>query len=215
MASRVDISNFCLGRKIIIVGNSSRILQDSYGSLIDNYEIVVRINRGYHNNDLYRGKIGGKTNILSLGVKSQTFATRIVGGNHIPFILCPIMYSDRLGYANAYHTPKEEYQDLKNQLNGIKPSTGIATFNFFNKLNNFHRLDLIGFDFFERHYTKHKWSVDVDFLIDDSPEKLKKFADRSVNHGKAICFKQPWNETCQDDYMCIDRLSDVCDKLFG
>ena len=42
-------------------------------------------------------------------------------------------------------------------------------------------LDEHGFDFCERHYTKHKWSVDVDFLIDDSPEKLKKFADRSVN----------------------------------
>ena len=76
-------------------------------------------------------------------------------------------------------------------------------------------LDEHGFDFVERHYTKHKWSVDVDVLIDDSPEKLKKFADRSVNYGKAICFKQPWNESCQNDYMCIDRLSDVCDKLFG
>ena len=67
----------------------------------------------------------------------------------------------------------------------------------------------------EMHYTKEKWSIDVDVLVDDSPEKLKKFADRSVNHGKAICFKQPWNESCQNDYMCIDRLSDVCDKLFG
>jgi len=76
-------------------------------------------------------------------------------------------------------------------------------------------LDEHGFDFFERHYTKHKWSVDVDFLIDDSPKKLKKFADKSVNKGKAICFKQPWNESCQNDYMCINRLSDVCDKLFG
>ena len=149
MASKRDISNFCLGKKIIIVGNSSRILQDSYGSLIDNYELVVRINRGYHPNNLYRSHLGGKTNILSLGVKSQTFATRIIGGNHIPYILCPIIYSDRLGYSNAYHTDKEEYHDLKNKLDGIKPSTGIATFNFFNKLNNFDRLDIIGFDFFE------------------------------------------------------------------
>ena len=32
-----------------------------------------------------------------------------------------------------------------------------------------------GFDFKEKHYTQHKWAVDVDVLIDDSPAKLKKF----------------------------------------
>ena len=76
-------------------------------------------------------------------------------------------------------------------------------------------LDTWGFDFKEKHYTQHKWSIDVDVLIDDSPKKLNKFAARSVNHGKAICFKQPWNKECQDKFMSIDRLSDVCDKLFG
>jgi 5'(3')-deoxyribonucleotidase len=65
------------------------------------------------------------------------------------------------------------------------------------------------------HYTKHKWSIDVDVLIDDSPEKLEQFADRSVNHGKAICYKQTWNTKCHNKYISIDRLSDITTRLFG
>ena len=76
-------------------------------------------------------------------------------------------------------------------------------------------LEKYGFDFDEKHYTKHKWSVDVDVLIDDSPEKLEIFNERSVNYGKAIRYRQTWNESCQDKYMTIDRLSDIIDRLFG
>ena len=72
-----------------------------------------------------------------------------------------------------------------------------------------------GFDFDEIHYTKHKWSIDVDVLIDDSPEKLEQFNSRSVNYGKAICYKQTWNQECHSKYMSINRLSDLVDKLYG
>ena len=72
-----------------------------------------------------------------------------------------------------------------------------------------------GFMFDEIHYTKHKWSVDVDVLIDDSPEKLEQFADRSVNHGSAICYKQSWNQQCRDKGIAIDRLSDIMTRVFG
>ena len=76
-------------------------------------------------------------------------------------------------------------------------------------------LDEHGFDFFERHYTKHKWSVDVDVLIDDSPEKLDDFNKKSVSGGKAICMKQTWNQECHTKYMSIDRLSDITTRIFG
>ena len=66
-----------------------------------------------------------------------------------------------------------------------------------------------GFMFDEVHYTKHKWSINVDFLIDDSPEKLNQFNDKSVNGGKAICMKQLWNTDCHTKYQTIDRLSDI------
>ena len=72
-----------------------------------------------------------------------------------------------------------------------------------------------GFDFKEKHYTKEKWSIDVDVLIDDSPEKLEIFNERSVNYGKAICMKTTWNTECHKKYMSIDRLSDIVDRLIG
>ena len=70
-----------------------------------------------------------------------------------------------------------------------------------------------GFMFDEMHYTKEKWSIDVDVLIDDSPEKLDIFNDRSVAYGTPICYKQTWNQDSQKKYMSIDRLSDIISKI--
>ncbi len=72
-----------------------------------------------------------------------------------------------------------------------------------------------GFDFGEIHYTKNKWAVDVDVLIDDSPEKLNDFKEKSVVGGTAICMKQSWNQQCQNSTMSIDRLSDIMSLVFG
>ena len=72
-----------------------------------------------------------------------------------------------------------------------------------------------GFMFDEIHYTKHKWSVDVDVLIDDSPEKMDIFNDRSVAYGRPICYKQTWNQGSQKKYMTIDKLSDIMGRVFG
>ena len=70
-----------------------------------------------------------------------------------------------------------------------------------------------GFMFDEIHYTKHKWSIDVDVLIDDSPEKLDDFDKKSVNGGTAICMEQSWNQECHTKYLSIDRLSDLTTLL--
>ena len=72
-----------------------------------------------------------------------------------------------------------------------------------------------GFDFDEIHYTKNKWSIDVDVLIDDSPEKLNDFKEKSVVGGVPICMKQSWNQHCQNSTMSIDRLSDITSMVFG
>mgnify|MGYP001184376382 CR=1 FL=1 len=76
-------------------------------------------------------------------------------------------------------------------------------------------LEECGFDFKEKHYTKDKWSIDVDVLIDDSPEKLDIFNERSVAYGRPICMKTTWNEESQKKYMTIERLSDLVGGVFG
>ena len=79
MVSLKELQHYCAGKEIIIVGNSSRILNNNYGKLIDNYDIVVRINKGYlHRQNLYSDKIGNKTHILSLGLKSAVFSANVI-----------------------------------------------------------------------------------------------------------------------------------------
>mgnify|MGYP003635231008 FL=1 len=149
MVSLDSIKSFCLDKKIIIVGNSSRLLGSNYARVIDSYDIVVRINRGYQQGNLYTKMIGSKTTILSVGVKSASAAMEIVGVNPFTYVLSPIIWSDKLQLPNVYNVEVKDYNILKASSNTNKPSTGISTYNFFNKLNNFKRLDLVGFDFFE------------------------------------------------------------------
>ena len=150
MVSLEELKNYCEGKTIIIVGNSSKILNNNHGRLIDKYDIVIRINKGYlHRQNIYSDKIGNKTNILSIGIQSANFAAKVIQSNTVNYILSPIIYSEKLEYPNVYDVEKNVYNELKNKLGGFKPSTGISTYNFFNMNMNFERLDLIGFDFFE------------------------------------------------------------------
>jgi hypothetical protein len=150
MVTLGDLQAYCKGKKIIIVGNSSGLLSSSNRKLIDNYDIVVRINRGYqYKRQLFDEYLGSKTSILSIGVKTATQAANIVQGNSVDYILSPIIHSESLNYPNVYSVGKDTYDLLKQSLGGTKPSTGISTFNFLNRFIDFARLDLIGFDFFE------------------------------------------------------------------
>ena len=149
MATLAELQKFCKNKSIIIVGNSSRILQHSSARLIDSYDIVVRINRGYQISNPFSESLGTKTNILSIGIKSEAQATHIISANKVNFILSPIIWSDKLTYPNVYNIEPSLYHQLKEDLGGFKPSTGISTFNFFHKLTDYRKLDLIGFDFFE------------------------------------------------------------------
>lgn len=149
MTKLTDLQNFCKDKSIIIVGNSSGILNHKEGKLIDSYDVVVRINRGYQPNNYFYDSLGSKTHILSIGVKSAKQASNIILSNKVNYILSPIIWSDKLSYPNVYDIDHSVYHKLKEDLGEIKPSTGISTFNFFNKLIDFKKLDLIGFDFFQ------------------------------------------------------------------
>ena len=78
-----------------------------------------------------------------------------------------------------------------------------------------HWLQRWGFMFDEIIFTHDKWKADVDVLVDDSPEKLKEFKEKSINNGQPICMKQTWNTNCQKNMITIDRLSDLMTKCYG
>jgi len=186
MVSLQELKKYCEGKKIIIVGNSSRILNDNYRKLIDNYQIVVRINKGYlHRQNLYSDKIGNKTNILSIGLQSATLAANVIQSNTVDYIISPIIYSQKLDYSNVYDVDKITYDTLKNELGGHKPSTGISTYNFFNRHTNFSRLDLIGFDFFESS-ARQRNQLGHCYVKDHHGVKEFKFFEKSKDPEKTI-----------------------------
>ena len=78
-----------------------------------------------------------------------------------------------------------------------------------------HWLQRWGFIFDEIIFTHDKWKADVDVLVDDSPDKMNEFKEKSINNGHPICYKQTWNTKCQTKYMSIDRLSDLIGNCFG
>ena len=184
-----ELQQYCSGKQIIIVGNSSSMLNSKYRNIIDKYDIVVRINRGYQSNQhLYDDYLGTKTNVLSIGVKSAVMANRIIKNNDVDYIVSPIIYSERLNYPNVYDIEHDVYNSLKQSLGGAKPSTGISTYNFFNRFMNFERLDLIGFDFFESS-TRQRNELGHLYVDDHHGINEMKFFESTLDPTKTLLHK--------------------------
>ena len=189
MVTLEDLQTYCKGKKIIIVGNSSSLLNSNNGKLIDNYEIVVRINRGYYaRQQLYDGILGSKTDIASIGVKMAVQAATIIESNSVKYILSPIIHSEKLSYHNVYDVAQDTYNSLKESLGNIKPSTGISTYNFFNRFIDFARLDLIGFDFFESSSRQRNQLGHIK-VPDHNGSKELLFFEKSHDPGKTLIHK--------------------------
>ncbi len=192
MVSLESIKQYCKGKKIIIVGNSSGLLQSNHGELIDAYDIVVRINSGYLQTQDYKDSIGSKTNILSMGIKSADRVGNIVKDNKVDYILSPIIWSDKLSYFNSYNIDPSIYHTLKSNLGSTKPSTGISTFNFFNTQCDFLQLDLIGFDFFQSS-TKSRNPLGHLHVTDHDGPKESLFFKRYRNPEKTSLYSTLYN----------------------
>ena len=186
MVSLVELQEYCQGKRIIIIGNSNQMVGSNSAKIIDSYDIVVRINKGYfHRQNFYSDKIGNKTTILSLGLKSARLAANIIQSNTVKYLISPIIYSERLDYSNVYDVQANTYNDLKNSLDGFKPSTGISTYNFFNRHTNFNKLDLIGFDFFESS-ARQRNQLGHCYVKDHHGIKESKFFESSKDPEKTI-----------------------------
>ena len=189
MVSLEELQNYCQGKRIIIVGNSSQMIRSNSRNIIDNYDIVVRINKGYqYRRTALSDSIGSKTHILAIGMKSAKLASTVIKGNSINYILSPIIFSEKLDYSNVYNVDEKTYNLLKTSLGNFKPSTGISVYNFFNKFINFERLDLIGFDFFTSS-TNQRNALGHLFVNDHDGEKEKEFFEDSKDPEKTKLYK--------------------------
>ena len=189
MVSLIDLQEYCQGKRIIIVGNSSQMIGSNSRNIIDSYDIVVRINKGYqYRRTALSDSIGSKTHILAIGMKSAQLASTVIKSNSLDYILSPIIYSERLDYPNVYNVDDETYNLLKTSLGNFKPSTGISVYNFFNRFINFERLDLIGFDFFTSS-TNQRNALGHLFVKDHNGEKEEEFFKGSKDPEKTKLYE--------------------------
>lgn len=150
-----DFGKYCDNKTIAIIGNSSKLLNNKFGKIIDGHDIVVRMNHAPKFSKAYATSVGAKTDIISYGLSRLDIAKQISNMcnplYNLFLIRCngpikdPSVYN---GFKNPIHGTIEEYKELKEKFNSFKPSTGAVTINFFIKNTNFKKINLYGFDFF-------------------------------------------------------------------
>lgn len=146
------LRDYCSDKKVILVGNAGDIVSKPYGSKIDSYDIVIRMNHG-HPLPKYIANMGEKYNIWSHGFLSHkrqiTEYNKIkkkidfhIETNEIK--LCPRIFDKK-----AFLIPKKWYKtEYERGHKGKEMSTGLNTaFFFVNWVGTMSEIAIVGFDF--------------------------------------------------------------------
>lgn len=208
------IKTLDLESKVIIVGNSPNVLKNEYGSLIDSYDIVIRINKCVTKN--YEKYIGSKTDIWATTHNSKKW----YGEDYIPD-----------NYENITQiwkrTPKTTLSSLPKYLQSI-PNLQMFKSNFYSSKENkkvktyidesefisepctglltiltattfYKNVSIYGFSFFNEsnnlirdYYAFNKHSINETELkhYEKEKEKNKKFFEKTQNEKKEKLIQQ-------------------------
>jgi len=165
-----QIKDYCKGKNIIIVGNSSLILKTKHGKFIDSHDIVVRMNGACPINPLYYKSIGKRTDIYCVSYQSTSKSKYMLDKIKSVFGL-RLNPDSHFQYESCYFSNNLEYSLLKSKFNGYKPSTGSMVLNFFKNHIDYKSLNIIGFDFFESFTSSNKRNEFGSFLYKDHSAK--------------------------------------------
>lgn len=130
---------------VILVGNSSKMLDGKAGNLIDRFDRVVRFNGG--NPDKHTEALGTKTDYWSYStlLADEFRKWRIPGAT-------PMCLNMRIEYPfmpeDAICNYRPNYVDLIANYGHLRPSTGLITAHFISRMW-FAKVSCIGFDFFK------------------------------------------------------------------
>ena len=145
-----NIQNYCKDKTIIIVGNSSTLLNSEMGKFIDSHNIVVRMNYALPIKPSYLNNIGRRTDIYMAGISRARIIESLVSKDCPKFILRLTPWSEPINLSNVYYNTREEYSVLKKSFGDYKPSSGCLVIDFFKKNIDYKLLNIVGFDFFEK-----------------------------------------------------------------
>ena len=158
---------YCKGKTIAIVGNSSCIFNKSHGSDIDSHDIVIRFNwtidKPIHK---WHANLGGKFNVYVYAIKSYSRILRYIKSgllNDKDFIIrvrhddaykLPSLHASVKKDKNIkkilYYNQSEFKESLPvNWFNKKEPSAGAIILQFLIDCVDFKSISLYGFDFFE------------------------------------------------------------------
>lgn len=145
-----DLIEFCKGKSIAIVGNAESIFEKKRN--IDEYDIVIRMNRGVELSLEQKSKIGSKCDIYCCsGAGLSTNATL----EEPTFKMWMTTFFREKAPKDFLFYPEEQWAKLQEQLwvklreqlgEGVRPSTGLMVVDFIHNNTNYKNIKLFGFD---------------------------------------------------------------------
>jgi 5'(3')-deoxyribonucleotidase len=110
---------------------------------------------------------------------------------------------------------KEEFKILKDWGRTQRPGYQYAVVTAQMPYNANHTLYWLGkhyFNFLEVYVSNHKYKVDIDYLVDDSPKNYEKWVAAGRDEKAYILFDRPYNQDCPATNR-IYKLSDLIEIL--
>lgn len=154
-------ANIIKDKQVILVGNSSSILEQDKANFIDSHEFVIRFNLAPMNQSKYSHKIGNKIDGWFFTMVSEDKCKRVYSLAKNKPEHC-IRHFDKplnIGRKN-YFIDTEIYRHKFKQHLGLEqemwPSSGLCLTHYIIEYCNVKSLSIIGFDSFKEHnfYTK-------------------------------------------------------------
>jgi glycosyltransferase involved in cell wall biosynthesis len=144
-----DFKRYVKGKTIALVANSAQLLNNSFGEIIDSYDVVIRFN-SFKIDERHTGK---KTDVhVSVYLQKENLNVfvpiRFIVSNHLGRWVDAIkelsLYSQSFFLKYNHHTSiNTSYKDK------IPPTSGFVTLTLLLKIGGFKRIDLFGFTFYE------------------------------------------------------------------
>lgn len=136
------------GKSVAIVGNAESVLNKSFGSDIDNHDIVIRINKGFPSKN--NKALGTKTTILFLACTLLSSELRQFNAQFTVrrSKLCHNICNFNCSSEDRTRLVQEGNNIRKLENKKSQPSTGFIAINFVLS-TEYRNLDLYGFDFFK------------------------------------------------------------------
>ena len=192
-----DVKNEINNKSVIVVGNSSLMLDCKYGELIDSHDCVIRCNLGFNTPDRHV-YLGEKTDIwvTSWSSKNKYSNDKFMRGlsffkncNMFLFLFAfNNMYVKNKFFLNkCYQDSVDNYCELSSRLIE-KPSTGCMVINFLYNNIDFKSLSIVGFDFNRSKTSLSGWKKGYE-CCHNSNGREEEYIMSIVKSGKASFYE--------------------------